>query len=171
MLNFIKRIDEFVLNRVSKLGNKAFSKWMVVISIMGNSGLVWFAIAVPLILNRSYRLIGVKIILSILLTGFLGEIIVKRAVARVRPSKSILQEDLLIKKPKSYSFPSGHTSSSVAAACTIAFCCGPISILAFIFAFFMALSRLYLRVHYLSDVLAGAVLGVICSFIVNVFIF
>lgn len=171
MIYYIKRIDEKVLSCVSKFKNKTLSKFMVVISTMGNSGLIWFAIAIPLIINKSYRLIGIKIILSILFTGFLGEVIVKRAVGRVRPSKSILQEELLIKKPKSYSFPSGHTSSSIAASCTIAFCCGMICIPAFIFAGLMAFSRLYLKVHYLSDVLAGAVLGIICSVIVNVFIF
>ncbi len=171
MIKFIKGIDEFVLSYVSKFKNKTFSRIMVVISTMGNSGLIWFAIAIPLIVNRPYRLIGIKIILSILLTGFLGEVIVKRAVGRARPSKSILQEDLLIKKPKSYSFPSGHTSSCIGASSTIAFCCGALCIPAFIFAGLMAFSRLYLKVHYLSDVLAGAILGVICSVIVNVFIF
>lgn len=171
MIEFVKRLDEGVLNSISKIYNNTINKIMVVISTMGNSGLIWFSIAIPLIVNKPYRLIGIKIILSILMTGFLGEIIVKRAVGRVRPSKSILQEDLLIKKPKSYSFPSGHTSSSVAASCTLAFCCGALCIPAFIFAVLMAFSRLYLKVHYLSDVLAGAALGVICSLIVNVLIF
>lgn len=171
MIEFVKRIDRYVLNYVSRFYNSTINRIMVVISTMGNSGLVWFAIAIPLIVNKPYRLIGIKIVLSILMTGFLGEIIVKRAVGRVRPSKFILQEDLLIKKPKSYSFPSGHTSSSVAASCTLAFCCGMLCIPAFIFAFLMAFSRIYLKVHYLSDVLAGAILGIICSIIVNVFIF
>lgn len=67
-----------------------------------------------------------------------------------------------------YSFPSGHTSSSFAAACGMLFMCkgkkqniwGTVTV---IVAAFIGFSRIYLHVHYCTDVLVGAVVGVLCG--------
>lgn len=170
MLNRIKSIDDKILLNMKKLHRKKRNKVMIVITKLGNNGMIWFAVAIPFLLNKEYRNVGIKMILALLLSGFMGEILIKHIVARVRPSKFLLQEEMLIKEPITYSFPSGHTSSSFAASCILASYFGPLSIPAFIFSVLMGFSRLYLRVHYPTDVLAGAVLGSICSLIINVFI-
>ena len=170
MINKLKNMDNKVVMNVKKLHRDNLNKFMVIITKLGNNGMIWFTVAIPFLFNRGYRNIGMKIILALLLSGFFGEILIKHIVARVRPSKFLLQEEMLIKEPVTYSFPSGHTSSSFAASCMLASYFGNIAVIAFVFAILMGFSRVYLRVHYLTDVLAGAVLGSICSLLVNVFI-
>lgn len=170
MLSKLKNMDNKVILNVKRLHRDKLSKWMVVITKLGNNGMIWFAVAIPFLFNRSYRNVGVRIILALLLSGFAGEILIKNIVARTRPSKFLLQEEMLIKEPITYSFPSGHTSSSFAASCMLASCFGAFSIPAFMLAFLISFSRIYLRVHYFTDVLAGAVLGSVCSLLVNIFI-
>ena len=170
MIESIQKIDDKVLCDIGKIHTRFLNKFMVVITKLGNNGIIWFAISLPLILNQEYRYVGMKIIFALLLSGFLGEIIIKHLVGRMRPSKFILPEDMLIKKPRTYSFPSGHTSSSFAAASIISSYNVYFAIPAFILAILIAFSRLYLRVHYPSDVIAGAALGVLSAFLVNAFI-
>ena len=73
---------------------------------------------------------------------------------------------MLIAIPNDYSFPSGHTTSSFACATTICFSFPKIGVVFIIFAFIMAFSRLYLFVHYLSDIIFGMILGILVGVIV-----
>lgn len=167
MLNKIRIVDEKILRCISKTRNPFLDKIMVFITKIGNMGTIWWLFALVLLALTENKKSPLKIILTLCVTGFLGEIVIKSLVGRMRPSKSIAQEQLLIKKPKTYSFPSGHSSSSFAAALMIGFEYPVLSVPVFVLAPLIAFSRLYLRVHYPSDVLAGAFLGVICSSVIN----
>jgi undecaprenyl-diphosphatase len=81
--------------------------------------------------------------------------------ARIRPCDINTAISLLISRPLDYSFPSGHTMSSFAAAMVLFLTNKKIGIPALILAAFISLSRLYLYVHFPTDVLAGAVLGIL----------
>lgn len=94
--------------------------------------------------------------------GFIfGNMLIKNAVARTRPYDQVEGITLLVDKLSDYSFPSGHTL--VAFEFFAVMCMLPIKwfykVFAGIVAFTMAFSRLYLYVHFPSDVLAGAGLG------------
>lgn len=167
MCDFVKRIDKKIINKVAKIQRPVFNKFLIPLTKIGSMGIVWVLIAVPMLFSESFRNTGFKVILVVLLTGFIGEGIIKHLAKRKRPSKYIEEKDMLIKKPITYSFPSGHTTSSVASAIVISGSCPKLSIAVFVLAFLVSFSRLYFRVHYLSDIIAGAVLGLIFAYIVN----
>lgn len=93
------------------------------------------------------------------ISEILGEEILKHIFKRIRPSAV----NLLIAKPVSYSFPSGHATSSFAAAGVLVKYFKKYAFEFLSLASLIAFSRSYLYVHYLTDVLAGIVLGLICS--------
>ena len=169
MCSFIKKIDEKVLNGVSNIQRPIFSKVLIPVTKVGSLGLIWLLIAVPMLFSESLRYTGIKVILVVVLAGFLGEGLIKHLAKRKRPSKYIEESDMLIKKPITYSFPSGHTSSSVASAIVISRSCPGLSIPVAVLAFLVSFSRLYFKVHYLSDIVAGAILGIVLSYLVNYF--
>ncbi|WP_310910070.1 phosphatase PAP2 family protein [Clostridium estertheticum] len=104
-------------------------------------------------------------LLALLLSTILGDL-VKHVVKRIRPSANIPSVNLLIVKPLSYSFPSGHTTSSFAVAGVLARYFKEYALEFLSLAFLISFSRLYLYVHYPTDVLAGIILGLICSGII-----
>jgi undecaprenyl-diphosphatase len=91
-------------------------KLMIFITDLGNGGFIWVIISLLLISNKKYRHIGILTLSSLLVTTSAGDEVLKNIVHRIRPSANIPVASLLIKKPISYSFPSGHAASSFAAA-------------------------------------------------------
>jgi undecaprenyl-diphosphatase len=87
-------------------------------------------------------------------------------VQRIRPSADIPEINMLIAKPLSYSFPSGHAASSFAVAGVLSKYFKKYAPEFLGLASLIAFSRLYLYVHYPTDVLAGIILGLICSRII-----
>ena len=107
---------------------------------------------------------GVNVIVGLAIAHIAGEILIKHLVCRVRPCHKLEDEDLIVQRPRYYSFPSGHTTSSFAVLAVIFLRLGgPITIVVALVAFTIAFSRIYLRVHYLTDVLFGMVLGSVCG--------
>lgn len=99
---------------------------------------------------------------AILMTTLIGEGIVKNIVRRQRPFKE-KEKELLISKPITYSFPSGHTASSFAALTIFIQMNNTVALLAAPIATMIAFSRIYLRVHYPTDVIFGVILGCLCG--------
>ena len=103
--------------------------------------------------------IGYGILIALLLSIMIGNLLIKNIAKRNRPFFH-KNYKLLIKQPWDYSFPSGHTLASFAAA-TVFFYMNPnVGIVALLYAFLIALSRLYLRVHFFTDVFFSMALGV-----------
>lgn len=138
---------------------------MPFITKLGDNGLMWIILAIIFIVFKKHRTDGVTMLLALLLCVLIGNIGLKPLIARARPFTLNTEITLLIPSPTDFSFPSGHTMSSFAAA-TVVFCKDRrMGIGAVILAAAIAFSRLYLYVHYPSDVLGGAIIGIMLGLI------
>lgn len=167
VMSLIQNLDNAILLFIkNNMHWYVMDKVMVVITSLGNGGAIWIVIACVLIISKKYRKTGLMLSGALILGAVFGEGILKHVVQRIRPCASIPAANLLISKPLSYSFPSGHTTSSFAAAGVLAKYFKDYAFGFFTLASLIAFSRLYLYVHYPTDVLAGIILGLICSRIV-----
>ncbi len=134
------------------------------ITSLGNAGALWIIITIIFLISKKYRAAGIVMAISLMTDLVLCNIILKPTIARIRPYDINKAVTLLIPKQTDYSFPSGHTAAAFTSVAVMYFCgCKywkPTAILAVIIGF----SRLYLYVHFPTDVLAGALIGTICGF-------
>lgn len=160
----VNTFDNYILSVIRRnIKNRYLDRLMPIITAMGNLGIIWILIAGALMINKEYRLIGNIVLLTLVFSTLIGEGIVKHIVRRVRPCNNKNNINLLIARPLSYSFPSGHTLSSFAVAEVLSMYFNQYKIVFLGVAFLIALSRLYLYVHYPTDVIAGVIIGIICS--------
>ena len=143
---------------------------MPVITAFGNGGIFWIALAVVLIIIPKYRKAGLSMGLALLMGLLVCNLTLKPLVARIRPYDYQLEQfgktiPLLIATPHDYSFPSGHTIASFEGATALLLHDRKLGIPAMVLAVLIAFSRLYLYVHYPTDVLASVVLGVGFAFL------
>ena len=130
------------------------------ITALGNGGILWILLAILLLILPKTRKNGIQLGVSCIGCGLIGNLFLKNVVARDRPCW-IEDHTLLIAMPTDFSFPSGHTMVSFAAATVFWHWNRKVGIAAYLFAAIIAFSRLYLFVHFPSDVFAGAVIGVL----------
>ena len=150
-------------------------KIMPLITVLGDGGAFWIACAVLMILLKKYRKTGFSAGLALIFGLLICNMILKPWVARIRPydfqEQAGILINLLIEKEHSLSFPSGHTIASFEAATAILLRHKKLGIAAMILACLIAFSRMYLYVHYPTDVIAYVFLGIglefLASWIVN----
>ena len=133
------------------------------ISSLGDAGLIWIALSILLLLFPKTRKAGLASGIALLFMLITGNMILKPLVARLRPFTVNTAVELLIPPPTDFSFPSGHTYASFASASAIFRNNRKIGIPALILASLIAFSRLYLYVHYPTDILAGAAIGIMAG--------
>lgn len=143
---------------------------MPLVTKLGDGGIFWICCALILLAVPKTREIGVIMAVSLVLEAFCCNVILKPLVARIRPYEVNTGVQLLIPPPGDFSFPSGHTSASFASAAALFFGRSRFGIPAFVLAVFIAFSRLYLYVHYPTDVLAGALIGIISALVGNIIV-
>lgn len=171
-MKLFKILDDTILMSINeKFRSNHLDKVMSRITLLGDYGFIWIAISIILIITRRYRNVGEMCIFGLILTSIIGEGIMKHIFQRKRPDIIRTSAALLINEPITYSFPSGHTASSFVAAGILGSQINMILVPVFILAILIAFSRLYLMVHYPSDIFIGIVLGLICSNIIQKFIF
>lgn len=137
---------------------------MPLITRIGDYGIFWIILSVIFFTTKKYRKIGVTMIAALLMTLIVCNLTIKPLIARPRPF-TINPVELLIPPPNDFSFPSGHTLASFTAGFSILFYDRIKGVLALILAFLIAFSRLYLYVHYPTDVLAAIVLAFLFAFL------
>ena len=136
------------------------------ITSLGTAGIIWIVLAVVLLILPKTRKTGIIVAAALLMDLILCNLILKNLVARVRPYDVNTVIAILIKKPLDFSFPSGHTAASFAAMTALFLAkMKKAWIAALILAVLIAFSRLYFYVHYPTDVLGGAVVGILSGII------
>lgn len=162
----IYEIDFAILDFIQSLHTDILDKVFSFITHLGDRGHIWIALSVCLLFAKKYRRSGAYMLLTLLIVSLLTACI-KEGVMRPRPF--MLNEYVVtyIDKPKGYSFPSGHTSSSFSAAVFLWLSHKKAGYAAIFTAALIAFSRLYFYVHFPSDVFAGALLGSLAAFCVH----
>lgn len=162
LTNAITDLDIWILNWIQEnFRCDVLDRVVPAITFLGNKGWFFIAVAVILIAVPRYRKWGAAMAASLGLGFVFGNMVLKNTVARIRPYDYVGGIELLIAKLSDYSFPSGHTLAAVEFCIVV--CMMPIGkgykLLAVLLAVAMAFSRLYLYVHFPSDVLASVLLG------------
>ena len=166
MIFAIEKMDNTVTAFVqSNMHTPLLDKLMELFSLIGNNGVVWIVIALLLICFHKYRTAGLTILGALVLCVLIGDIALKPLIARMRPFAAQPGVSLLIPRPTDFSFPSGHTMSSFAAATVLFSANKRWGICGFALASLIAFSRLYLFVHYPSDIIGGMMIGVLVALV------
>ena len=132
------------------------------ITMLGNSGAVWILAAGGLLCTKKYRKYGIILLAGLAMGVLVGNVFLKHLIARPRPCWLDQSVPLLIAVPNDYSFPSGHTLASVIGATILTAADRRFGIIAIPLAILIAFSRLYLYVHFPSDILGAVILGSAC---------
>ena len=150
------------------LRNPVLDNIVVAITHLGDTAVIWIVLTVVLLAFKKTRGIGMATALALLFSLLITNILLKNLVARIRPYEIVEGLTILISKQVDYSFPSGHTSSSVAAALAI-WRNAPrkYGIAAIVLAMLISLSRLYVGVHYPTDVLGGVAAGILLMWLAD----
>lgn len=158
----IPEFDYTVMNFIQEHFHTAFTDSIFpILTYLGESGFIWIVLSIIFLINPKTRKCGLICIGAMVMCFLFGEVFLKNVICRVRPCNQFPDVPLLITRPDSFSFPSGHSGSSFAAATAIFLCHKRIGICALILAFLIAFSRVFLFVHYPTDIIAGAILGIL----------
>lgn len=164
-MDIIYKIDFLVLDFIQNYMRCGFlDAVFVFFTKLGDNGIIWILLTLIFLATDKYRKLGSAMTISLTICLLLGNEVLKELFARQRPFL-INEISLLIAPPGGYSFPSGHTMSSFAAAAAIALTHKSAAKWAYILAALIAFSRIYLYVHFLTDVLFGALFGILFGWI------
>lgn len=163
MLQQLQAFDWQFLWLIQKIQSPFLDFWIPKLTALGNGGILWIILALVLLLIPKTRRCGISLVIALLLVFLLGNCLLKPLLARPRPFMQSADVTLLIPPPSDFSFPSGHTYSGIAAAIVIWYYHRRWGIAAMILALLIAFSRLYLMVHFPSDILGGILLGIFCA--------
>mgnify|MGYP004579434585 FL=1 len=155
-----------ILDWFQTLHTPVLDKFMTSVTKLGNAGIFWIILTVLFLLIPKMRKTGVVMAAALIIDLLLCNVLLKNLVARTRPYDVNTGIQLLVAKLRDYSFPSGHTAASFASAAALYFV-GEKKLWkpALVLACLIAVSRLYLYVHYPTDVLGGVVIGIIAGYL------
>ncbi len=168
MTDWIIETDLRILNSVQNTFRCGFLDWFFPqFTSLGEKGWIYIAIALILLAIPAYRKWGASLATALMFGLIFGNMMIKNIVGRTRPYDLVGHFELLVDPLGDYSFPSGHTMAAFEFFVVV--CMMPVKrrykVIAGVCAALMAFSRLYLYVHFPSDVLAGALLGSLFGFL------
>ena len=165
ILQSIQQLDGEILLLIQQyLRTDMLTPFMKSVTFLGNGGWFWILCAVVLLAIPKTRKTGYAAVFSLIFGAIVTNLLLKNIVARPRPFAEIEALIPMITKPKDFSFPSGHTTASFAVALVmLRMLPKKFGIPAVVLAALVAFSRLYLGVHYPTDVLTGFVIALVGS--------
>ncbi len=141
-----------------------------VVPVVTKFGIIfWIVLAVAFMITKKYRNCGISMGAGMITGLLIGNLILKNLIARDRPCWINDTVQLLIENPDDFSFPSGHTLASFIAAIIIFRHSKKLGIPALILATVIAFTRLYLYVHFPTDILGGVVLAIIIAIVIDIY--
>ena len=173
---FIVNIDVAIYQFVDSIMNPVLNVIMTFITHLGDTpGIIWFILGLGLLIPRKTRKLGILLFAGLAFASVINNLCLKEIIERPRPYnldpevwKNAGYEYIwpnLIKKSDSWSFPSGHTSTSIGAGFALLLGCRKkelgVGIPAFIISLLIGFSRIYVHVHYPTDVIVGALIGLL----------
>jgi undecaprenyl-diphosphatase len=147
------------LDWLQQFRNPVLDALAVFFNYAGEHGEIWIAFTLILLLFRRTRKAGLAMAIALISYLIAGDFILKPLFARPRPCDVNTAVTILVKRPHGHSLPSGHTASAFAAAFALWLQNRKLGVPALVLAAFIAFTRLYLYVHFPTDVLGGLVLG------------
>lgn len=162
ILGFDFAILDFIRENIA---SPVMDTLMKIVTGSGEFGFVWITAIILCLIFKKTRRAGVCMAVALILGLIICNLTLKPIVARPRPFALKEGIELIIAAPTDFSFPSGHTVSSFAAAVSLFIYHKRLGIAALIWAVLIAFSRLYMYVHFPTDVLAGMIIGIICAVI------
>lgn len=156
-----------ILYALQELHNPILDAFMVFISSLGDDGILWIAIGVICLFFKKHRKMGLQVLISMLCTFIIGNLILKNVFARPRPCDIDTMVAMLISRPHGHSFPSGHSINSMVAAVALFLNNKKIGIPALVIATLIGFSRMYLFVHFPTDVLGGFAIAILVAIAVD----
>ena len=169
-MELIYSIDFAILDAIQQIRCAFLDYFFAFFSYLGNAGFIWIAAGLALLCFRKTRATGAMLLAALVLTFAIGHFAIKPLVARPRPFLVNTNVNLFLNAPSDHSFPSGHSSTAAACATVLLLRERKLGFIALAVAVLIMFSRLYNYVHYPSDVLCGAILGVLCA-LLTVFVF
>ena len=163
----------------ANLQSPLMDKIMPIITMFGDAGIFWMICSAALMFFPKTRKTGLGMAFAMMMGLVICNMILKPVVGRMRPYDFQINElgktweqilvagKLLVETPHDYSFPSGHTIASFEACVVLLLNDKRLGIPATILAILIAFSRMYLYVHYPTDVLVSVVLGSLFAIIGN----
>ena len=159
-------MDFSILYAIQNLRCDFLDQFMLILTqIVGSYGYLWLAVGAVLCVFRKTRRTGIAVLISYALVFAAGQFVLKDLIARARPCHLDETVELLVSRPSSYSCPSTHTGWSFAAATAIFMNHRKWGVAALALAAVIGFSRMYLFVHFPTDVLCGLALGVLSGIV------
>lgn len=165
MTEAIFNFDASVLLFIQEhLRNEFLNPIVTFITRLGDNGAIWIILGLALLIPKKTRRGGFDMLMCLLLAFLINDLVLKDLIARIRPYEMIEGLSILVPPETSFSFPSGHTNASFASAADLTLVFGKKGAWSYILAAAIALSRLYVGVHYPTDILGGIIVGTLAAF-------
>lgn len=134
-------------------------------NFVGKNAEIWLVLGIALLIFKKTRKIGLAVLLSYGLTWVICQDIIKDIICRPRPCHVDESIELLISRPSSYSCPSTHSALAMAMATSVYYFNKKFGIAAFVVSLIIGFSRMYLFVHFPTDVLLGYLIGIVAGIV------